>query len=278
MIRSPYPEALQIFIGSDDREAAAFDVALDSLYAHTRCPLMVTEIYAPALELLGLLRRPVTRISKGRGLVIRDGRVERRTVAAAGMLWDDISGAPMSTQFANARFLAFILGQQRWSVFMDPDVVVLADILELFKHADDRYAVMVAQHGALEHYGRKMDGQVQLPYFRKNWSSVMLINGSHPANFGLTLERINTMSGKDLHRFAWLRDDEIGRLPPEWNWLVGVQPKPATPKLAHYTLGGPWLPGWSAHEHDDLWLRAATDLRARPRTDHARGSEERLQG
>ena len=55
----------------------------------------------------------------------------------------------------------------------------------------------------------------------------------------------------------------LGRLEPEWNWLVGVQPKPARPKIAHYTLGGPWLPAWEHREHDDIWLAAAQNLRAR---------------
>ena len=50
---------------------------------------------------------------------------------------------------------------------------------------------------------------------------------------------VNTLPGRDLHRFCWLEDDEIGELPPEWNHLVGIDPdtKAARPALLHYTLG-----------------------------------------
>jgi len=122
-------------------------------------------------------------------------------------------------------------------------------------HADPSKAVMVVKHDHRQE-GMKMDNQPQQSYPRKNWSSVMLFNCNHSANRRLTVEDVNRRPGRDLHRFYWLHDDEIGELPPEWNWLVGVQPKPKHPKIAHYTLGGPWLPGWRPQEHDDLWLEA----------------------
>jgi hypothetical protein len=52
----------------------------------------------------------------------------------------------------------------------------------------------------------------------------MLFNCDHPSNKKLTVEMINTLPGRDLHRFCWLEDDEIGELDPGWNWLVGEQP------------------------------------------------------
>jgi len=85
----------------------------------------------------------------------------------------------------------------------------------------------------------------------------MLINASHPANQRLSLQDVNERPGRDLHRFYWLHDSEIGMLTPDWNVLIGVQEKPFFPKLAHFTLGGPFLPNWKGAEHDEIWLEAA---------------------
>jgi hypothetical protein len=46
-------------------------------------------------------------------------------------------------------------------------------------------------------------------------------------------------------------------MPTEWNWLVNVKPKPANPKIAHFTNGGPWIDGWTPQPHDELWLSVA---------------------
>jgi hypothetical protein len=124
------------------------------------------------------------------------------------------------------------------------------------KYADPDKAVMVVKHN---HYGSglKMAGMQQTAYQRKNWSSVMLFNCEHPANKRLSLRDVNERPGRDLHAFYWLHDSEIGDLPEQYNWLVGVQEKPESPKIAHYTLGGPWLKGWEPAAHDDLWIEAA---------------------
>jgi hypothetical protein len=49
----------------------------------------------------------------------------------------------------------------------------------------------------------------------------MLFNCSHPANQALTVDLVNTVPGRDLHRFCWLDDAQVGALPVEWNWLEG---------------------------------------------------------
>jgi hypothetical protein len=56
-----------------------------------------------------------------------------------------------------------------------------------------------------------------------------------------------------LHAFYWLADSEIGELPQEWNWLVGVQPKPENPKIAHFTLGGPYFAEYRDCDYSDEW-------------------------
>ena len=47
-------------------------------------------------------------------------------------------------------------------------------------------------------------------YPKKIWSSVILWNCSHPKNKILTPEFIERNNGAFLHRFKWLKDNEIG--------------------------------------------------------------------
>ncbi len=141
--------------------------------------------------------------------------------------------------------------------FTDSDVVFMEDPRRMLLNVDPSVAVSVVKHPPLPGGGVKMDGQPQTAYERKNWSSVCLWNCDHPANRRLNLTTLNQWPGRDLHAFRWLADSEIGALPAEWNWLVGVQPKPLQPKIAHYTLGGPFTTGWAGAEHDEIWLKAA---------------------
>ena len=80
-------------------------------------------------------------------------------------------------------------------------------------------------------------------YPRKNWSSLVLWNCSHPSNKKVTPDLVNTETGKFMHRFGWLKDEEIGAISHEWNWLIGwyKEPEDGKPKALHYTEGGPWL-------------------------------------
>lgn len=226
---------MRVYIGYDGREADAYRVAVKSL--RTNSP-QATEhpLDADRLAAFGLLRRPQDR---------------------RGYIYDIPSNAPCSTDFAISRFLVPHLAQTGWALFVDCDVVFLSDVAELFEQADPDKAVMVVKHRMPETGGTKMDGQAQVSYPRKNWSSVMLWNCDHPANKRLSLQDVNERPGRDLHAFYWLHDSEIGSLTPDWNWLVGVQEKPMRPKLAHFTLGGPFTPGWKGAEHDELWLEAA---------------------
>lgn len=230
----------QIYLGFDSRETRAYDVAAASIASRASNQVAISPIRLDVME--------------------RGGRMWRRTERDGiqpGSLWDTVSDAPMSTEFALTRFLVPMLQHHGWALFADSDVVCLADIEELFALADDRYAVMCVKHEHTPVETWKMDGQAQTTYVRKNWSSVVLWNCSHRAHRRLDVIMINTWPGDLLHRFAWLRDKEIGALPPEWNWLVGVQPKPANPKIAHFTLGGPWFRDWKPAEHDEIWNEAA---------------------
>lgn len=228
---------MKCYIGYDERERAAYRVAWHSLKAWSG--VEATPLDIRKLEACGLLRRPTDTRGK--------------------QIYDLPSNAPCSTEFAISRFLVPILAQSGWALFTDADVVFQADVRELFALADPRYAVMCVKHEQ-KGGGTKMDGQAQLSYPRKNWSSVMLFNCDHPANKRLSLDDVNFRRGFDLHQFYWLHDSEIGELPPEWNWLVGVQPEPRNAKIAHFTLGGPFTPGWDGGPFDGIWINEHTRL------------------
>lgn len=227
-------DKLQVYMGWDEREQEAYRVACRSL-SH------VSDLIPVPLKLDRLA----------------DHGLLRRTMDRRGQMYDLPSNAPCATEFAASRFLTPMLAQTGWALFVDCDVVFLSDPAELLEIADPNKAVMVVKHHNGHHAGTKMDGQQQVLYPRKNWSSVMLFNCDHPANRRLTLKDVNERPGRDLHAFYWLNDSEIGELQAEWNWLCGVQPRPEYPRIAHFTLGGPWLPNWEGAEHDDIWLKAA---------------------
>jgi hypothetical protein len=85
----------------------------------------------------------------------------------------------------------------------------------------------------------------------------MLFNCAHPANKALSVELVNTVPGRDLHRFCWLDDALIGTLPQAWNYLVGTTSEAVDPALVHYTEGVPDMPGYEHCAYSDEWyLRA----------------------
>ena len=161
----------------------------------------------------------------------------------------------MSTEFACSRFLTPILAKTGWAVFMDCDILARCSLARLFEEAQDHYAVMVVKHHHNPDYMVKMDGQMQVKYARKNWSSMMLFNCDHPANKALTHEMVNTLPGRDLHRFCWLEDDLIGGLDPKWNYLVGHTKINHEPNLVHFTDGVPFMPGFEHVEYADEYRR-----------------------
>jgi hypothetical protein len=175
-----------------------------------------------------------------------------------GRLWDDISDAPMSTDHAIARFFVpWLCDYTGWAIFMDGDVLCQANLDVLLAYADPAIALHCVQHPPLLAEGAKKDGAAQLAYPRKNWSSVMLFNCGHPANRQLDLHTLNSLPGRDLHRFCWLQDAEIGALDPKWNYLVNVNEPLDNPAIVHFTLGVPLL---AAHAHDpysDEWYAMA---------------------
>lgn len=222
-----------IFIGYDPREAAAFAVARHSIRRRMSVQLPVFGLVLSSLQGVGLFSRPI----------------ERR----GGQLWDVISDAPMSTEHANSRFLVPHLAGGGWAMFCDGDVLARTNVGRIFDDLDPAKAVYCVQHRHDPIDEIKMDGQIQTRYERKNWSSVMVWNVNHSANRALTVDLINKVPGRDLHRFFWLYDEQIGELDQSWNWLVGVTDPAIDPKIAHFTNGLPYMPGCEDVPCADEW-------------------------
>ena len=224
-----------IYMGWDSREVEAYNVARKSIVRRSSVPVEVMP--------LRLYMEPVKSLLRNRRVEWRDGK-----------MWCPISDAPMATEFAISRFCVPFIQKEGFALFVDCDIVCVGDIAELFALADPQYAVQVVKREHVPVEAVKMDGQIQTTYPRKNWSSVVLWNCSHPANKRLTLGNLNEWSGRDLHAFKWLEDEEIGSLPREWNHLVGADPDYLWANLLHYTLGGPWIKDWQGGPLDTDWL------------------------
>lgn len=216
---------LKVYIGFDSREAIAYDVCEFSIKRQTRSNVEVYPLKHRDLRTKGKFTRP--------WLVESD----------TGNWRDLIDNKPFSTEFSHTRFLVpELMGFEGWALFMDSDMIFKSDVKKLFEMVDSKYAVMCVKHDHKPKNDVKMDGREQTAYFRKNWSSFMLFNCSHPANKVLTCDYVNSRSGKDLHSLSWLKEDQIGALPKTYNWIEGISPVEFKPEVIHYTEGGPWFP------------------------------------
>ena len=197
----------------------------------------------------------------------RNGRTEiiplkQKDLREKGIYYREVDKLA-STEFTFTRFfIPYLNDYKGWAVFCDCDFVWRVSPTELEQYCDDSKAVVCVQHDYKPKEGLKMDGQVQLVYPRKNWSSMVLWNCGHPINKALTPELLNKETGKFLHRFSWLDDSDIGNLPPIYNWLVGwyKEPKDGTPKILHYTEGGPWFENYRDCEYADVWKKELINL------------------
>ena len=161
-----------------------------------------------------------------------------------------------STEFTYSRFLVpSLMNFKGWAVFCDCDFLFFEDVAKLFEELSNDKAVYCVQHDYTPKEKHKMDGQQQTLYPRKNWSSFIVFNCSHPSNKKLNLEVVNTEPGSYLHQFKWLKDEEIGSLDERWNWLEGwtSNHNNNSPFAVHYTRGGPWFDEWQDVEFAKDW-------------------------
>lgn len=235
-------KTLHVFIGYDGREAICTDVAAYSIRHRTSADIKFHFLKHRDLRKAGYFARPW----------LVDG--------ATGEFLDLIDSRKFSTEFSHTRFLVpELMGFKGWALFMDADMIFLSDIENLFSFCDDKFAAMCVKHNHIPTEKIKMDGREQLKYFRKNWSSFVLWNCSHPANRGLTKERVNFMKGSDLHSFSWLTDNLIGALPFSYNYISGVSPKMppesgGRPDVIHFTDGGPWFSECQDVPYAGMWV------------------------
>jgi len=209
----------QIFVGFDQREAVAFHTFTQSIVENSSIPISINPLSLRSLHDIYLESH-------------EDG----------------------SNDFIYSRFLVpYLMGFKGFAVFCDGDMILNSDIKELFELADETKALQVVQHDYKTKATVKYLGNKNEDYPRKNWSSVILWNCSHPSHRILTPRFVAQQSGAFLHRFQWLKDAEIGELPATWNWLAEEYPTNSKSKLIHYTLGTPCFSAFQNCSQSDSW-------------------------
>lgn len=162
-----------------------------------------------------------------------------------------------SNDFVYSRFLTpYLNGFKGWAIFADGDMICQADIKELWDLRDESKALLVVKHDYETKAHQKYLGNINENYPRKNWSSIILWNCAHAKHKILTPAFVANQTGKYLHRFGWLDDNDIGELPLEWNWLAIEYPDNRKAKLIHYTLGTPCFIDYRDTEMADIWHEA----------------------
>jgi len=162
--------------------------------------------------------------------------------------------------FIYSRFLVpYLAGYSGWALFADGcDMLCRGDVAELWALRDLYSAVQVVKHDYKTRHPRKYLGtSMEAPndnYPRKNWSSLMLINCAHFAWRSLTPENIKEMSGAELHRFEWMKQELVGELPRQWNWLADEYGENSEAKLLHWTAGIPAFPAHADAPHAREWF------------------------
>jgi hypothetical protein len=208
---------LKIFIGYDPVESVAWHTMAHSVYSRCTMPVALIPINISNLKRIYFRERD----------------------------------PKQSNEFSFTRFLVpYLSNYEGLAAYFDCDMMLRTDVAKLFEYAvqDPSKAVHVVQHDYKPLDNTKYLNAVQYIYPRKNWSSVVLWNCAHPSNSIVTPEFVNTASPMDLHRFQWLKDEEIGSLDIRWNWLVGDYAEPPDDvHNVHWTVGGPYF-----HEYKDV--------------------------
>lgn len=215
---------IPIYIGWDKKEPVAYHVLADSIIRNSSEPVSIS---------------PLNRDNLGRHFHRPRGEFD-------------------STDFSNSRFIVPHLQQYGgWAIFMDCDMLCLADIAELWNQRDDKYAVMVKKHNHVPQEDLKFLDQEQTKYDRKNWSSLMLLNCNRLRV--LTKHVVNTAPGLWMHQLRFLDDAEIGEIKGDWNLLVGYDGYEPDAKLVHFTSGGPWH-GYVKADYSTQWKNQLYDV------------------
>jgi lipopolysaccharide biosynthesis glycosyltransferase len=166
-----------------------------------------------------------------------------------------------TTPFAFTRFLTpSYWGKTGFSVFMDPDMLCLCDIKQLYDLFDPQYAVQVVKHKYTPRAASKYVGGIekeQTAYDRKNWSSLIIFN-NRMCNEIYTRESLHSHSGLTLNTFRNIPDSMIGSIPKEFNYLVGEDNQIGPAKIVHFTNGSPLAPNMADCEYSTEWNNELT--------------------
>lgn len=225
-------KSMNVYIGYDQKESIAWHVMVQSLIETSTKPLSIHPVSLRNYE------KVFTREIDGK----------------------------QSNEFSFSRFMVpYLQNYSGYAVFMDCDMMLRSDISELFEIAEaaPEKAVHVVKHDYTPKEKVKFLGNIQYAYPRKNWSSVVVWNCEHPSNKKVNLEFVHNGTGAELHRFSWLKDEEIGELDVNWNWLVGEYASDTAKedvKNIHWTVGGPYFNEYSQVEFSDEWYSMETKM------------------
>ena len=212
-------EPIRVFIGYDPKEAVAYHVCCNSIITRATRPV---QIYPLALNLFA------SEYTEGH----EDG----------------------SNEFVYSRFLVpWLCHWSGWAIYLDGDMLVRNDIAELWDRRRGDMGVQVVKHDYKTKHPVKYFGAKNEDYPRKNWSSMILWNCAYFPNRRLTPHYVSQAMGAHLHRFAWLKDEQIDAVPPTWNHLVGEYEHEPEAKLLHFTVAIPALEGYENQEGADEW-------------------------
>ena len=224
---------IPVFVGYDPREAIAYHVCANSIIRNASAPVAIIPV---ALNLF-------TDYKETHG--------------------------DNSNHFVYTRFLVpYLMDFRGRAIFIDGDMVVRGDIIELYESLQTAHDVAVVKHDYKTRMPVKYMGAPNEDYPRKNWSSVIVWDCQSYPNRRLTPDFVQKQPGSFLHRFAWIDDDRIQALPPEWNWLPDELGENTQAKLLHYTLGTPCFREFADTTQAAEWHkeRALTDY-CQQRTD-----------
>lgn len=167
---------LRVFIGTDVRQPIAYHVLAHSILVNSSVPVSITPL-----------------------------KIETLPINRCGL-----------TQFTFTRFLVpYLCKYMGNALFLDADMVVDADIAQLFELYDHKPVAVCKVSRAFER------------------PSLMLFDNYQCQK--LTPEYVETQNPFHLEDWA----SEIQYLPEDWNRCVGYSDSEVTPKLIHYTAGIP---------------------------------------
>jgi lipopolysaccharide biosynthesis glycosyltransferase len=211
---------IPVFVGYDPREAVAYHTCANSIIRHASRPVAIIPL---ALNLFEDYEETHT-----------DG----------------------SNHFIYSRFrVPHLMEYSGHAIFIDGDMIVRSDIVELWEQRDVTKDVQIVKHDYRTRMTETYLGAKNEDYPRKNWSSVILWNCNSFPNRRLTPDFVQQSTGSFLHRFTWLDDERIGELPREWNWLPYEYGPNPDAKLLHYTLGTPCFHEFATTPMADEWHR-----------------------